>query len=136
MKTKHAKPLPAAPSATLLSNTQSAIEQRLGPIEYRAPGDLTPYEGNPRKHPEKQLVQLMASIEHLGFAYPLLVDVHGVVITGHARLEAAMRLGMTEVPVLVAEHWTKRYCQTNQNLVRLDADRPESRSRRRASART
>jgi DNA modification methylase len=107
MKTKHAKPFPEGPSATLLSNTQSAIEQRLGPIEYRAPGDLTPYEGNPRKHPEKQLVQLMASIEHFGFAYPLLVDVHGVVITGHARLEAAMRLGMTELPVLVAEHWTK-----------------------------
>jgi hypothetical protein len=52
MKTKHAKPSPEGPSATLLSNTQSAIEQRLGPIEYRAPGDLTPYEGNPRKHPE------------------------------------------------------------------------------------
>jgi DNA modification methylase len=97
----------AAASAALLSNTQSAIERRLGPIEYRKPGDLTPYDGNPRKHPEKQLVQLMASIEHFGFAYPLLVDVHGVVITGHARLEAAIRLGMTEVPVLVAEHWSK-----------------------------
>jgi DNA modification methylase len=107
MNTKRTKSSAADASATLLSNTQSAIERRLGPIEYRKPGDLTPYEGNPRKHPEKQLVQLVASIDHFGFAYPLLIDVHGVVITGHARLEAAVRLGMTEVPVLVAEHWTR-----------------------------
>ncbi len=107
MTTKLPKSSAPDPSSRLLSNTQRAIEQRLGPIDYRSPGDLTPYEGNPRKHPEKQIVQLMASIEQFGFAYPLLVDVHGVVITGHARLEAAIRLAMKEVPVLAAEHWTK-----------------------------
>ena len=83
-----------------------AIDQRLGEISYRPPGTLTAYANNPRKHPEKQLVRLMASIEEFGFALPVLVDVEGTIITGEARVEAAKRLAMPQVPVLVAEHWS------------------------------
>ena len=88
-------------------NAPSPLEQRFGPVEYRALTAITAYADNPRKHPEKQLVQLAASISTFGFVMPILVDVGGVVIAGHARLAAAQRLDMREVPVLVAEHWSK-----------------------------
>ncbi|QNE33032.1 DNA methylase N-4 [Sphingomonas sp. NBWT7] len=84
----------------------AVLEQRLGPISYRPLAEIQAYAGNPRKHPEKQIVQLMASMRHFGFALPLLVDVHGVLICGHARLEAARRLRTNDVPVLVAAHWS------------------------------
>jgi DNA modification methylase len=94
-------------SKPVIPNSLSAINRRLGPIEYRAPGALTPYAANPRKHPEKQIVKLMASIWEFGFALPVLVDESGAIIAGEARVEAAKRLGMAEVPVLVAAHWSR-----------------------------
>lgn len=85
----------------------SALQRRLGPIEYRPIGSLAAYEKNPRRHPEKQIVKLMASMREFGFALPVLVDADGTIIAGHARIEAARRLGIAEVPVLVAADWSK-----------------------------
>ncbi len=48
----------------------------------------------------------MASINQFGFALPVLVDGHGTIIAGQARVEAASRLGLAEIPVLVADKWT------------------------------
>lgn len=90
-----------------LRNQLAAIEQRLGPIEYHPIADLKPYEGNPRKHPEKQIVALMASVNEFGLVMPILIDAFGVIIAGEAKFEAARRLGMTEVPTLVATHFSK-----------------------------
>lgn len=92
--------------ASLLPNELAALEQRLGPIEYRPTAALTAYKNNPRKHPEKQLVKLAASISEFGFAMPVLIDEENTIIAGEARVEAARRLGMTEVPVIVAHHWS------------------------------
>lgn len=86
------------PCANALRN----ITGRLGELEYRPPAALTAYENNPRKHPEKQFVKLMASIREFGFALPVLIDEAGVIIAGHARVEAAKRLALAEVPVIVA----------------------------------
>lgn len=91
--------------STAGTNRPDPLKARLG-IEYRSPASLTPYEGNPRKHPERKIVQLMASIGGVGMPIPILIDEGAVVIAGHARLEAAKRLGMTEVPVIVASHWS------------------------------
>jgi len=85
----------------------SALERRLGPIEYRPTTSLTAYEKNPRRHPEKQIIKLMASISEFGLALPVLVDGERTIIAGHARIEAARRLGVGEVPVLVARDWSK-----------------------------
>jgi ParB-like chromosome segregation protein Spo0J len=85
----------------------SVISRRLGPIEYQPIASLTAYEKNPRRHPEKQLVKLMASISEFGFALPVLVDVDRTIIAGHARVEAARRLQIGEVPTLVAADWSK-----------------------------
>jgi DNA modification methylase len=67
---------------------------------------LAPYAKNPRKHPEKQLVHLVASIEKFGLAIPVLADEHGNIIAGEARVIAARRLGMDSVPVIVAHNWS------------------------------
>jgi len=89
-----------------LGNACAALERKLGPILHRPTANVRPYEAHARKHPEKQIVQLMASMTEFGFAMPLLVDEGGVLIVGHARLEAAVRLGIPEVPVIVADHWS------------------------------
>ena len=88
------------------SNQLDALQRKLGVIGYVPADSLTPYEGNPRKHPEKQIVKLMASIREFGVAMPILIDANNVVIAGHAVLEAAKRLGIKNVPVLVADQWS------------------------------
>ena len=78
--------------------------KRLGPITYRRPDDLAAYKRNARKHPERQLVALAASIQQFGFNVPVLIDGTGEIIAGHARVEAAKRLGLSEVPTISATH--------------------------------
>jgi len=58
------------------------------------------YEKNAKKHPEKQVEQVAASIKEFGFNQPIVVDKKNVVIVGHGRLKAARLLGLKEVPVL------------------------------------
>jgi len=82
------------------------IDHRLGEIHYRPPGSLKPYANNPRKHSEKQMVKLMASISQFGFYIPAVIDDEGTIIIGEARIEAAKRLGLPEVPVLIEEKLT------------------------------
>jgi predicted protein tyrosine phosphatase len=62
---------------------------------------LRGYERNARTHPEEQIAQLMGLISTFGFLVPLIVDEHDTIIAGHGRLEAAKRLGLARVPVVV-----------------------------------
>ena len=104
-------------------NLSAALEHRLGEIAYWPLDRLTPYVGNPRLHPERQLVALTASMREFGIALPFLADEHGVLICGHARLEAARRLGIEQVPVLVARFWSaqqvKSYRLADNRLAQL-----------------
>lgn len=93
-------------SEAALANDLAPLDQRLGPIDYRPIDELPSYANNPRKHPEKQLVQLAASIAQFGFVMPILVDESGTIIAGEARVIAARRLGMETVPVIVAQYWS------------------------------
>ena len=61
--------------------------------------NLKPFPGNPRRHPEAQIARLMRSIKQV-WTNPILVDETGTILAGHGRLEAAKRLGRTEVPTL------------------------------------
>jgi DNA modification methylase len=63
-----------------------------------------PYVRNARTHSPEQIAQVAASIIEFGWTNPILVGVDRVVIAGHARLLAARKLGMTEVPVIVLGH--------------------------------
>ncbi|WP_238564931.1 site-specific DNA-methyltransferase [Sphingobium bisphenolivorans] len=97
----HRKRTRAAKPASL-----SNIERSLGPIVHLPISQLKAYAGNPRRHPEKQFVKIMASIAEFGFTIPVLVDPDHVIIAGEARVEAARRLGFTSLPVLVAADWS------------------------------
>ena len=61
--------------------------------------DLLPYANNAREHTDEQVAQVAASIKEFGWTNPLIVH-NGTVVAGHARLAAARKLGMEEVPVI------------------------------------
>lgn len=70
-------------------------------ILYQRPDTLKPSPNNARTHSKSQLKQVADSIRAFGFANPILVDEHNVVIAGHGRLLAAKDLALTEVPTIV-----------------------------------
>lgn len=65
--------------------------------------DIQPYEKNPRIN-DHAVDPLVISIQQYGFLVPIVVDKDGVIITGHTRYQAAIKLGLEEVPVIYAEH--------------------------------
>jgi DNA modification methylase len=68
--------------------------------------DLIPYAKNARTHSAEQIEQLASSIKEWGWTTPILIDEAGTIIAGHGRVMAAQSLGITDVPVMVAEGWT------------------------------
>jgi DNA modification methylase len=68
---------------------------------------LIPYARNSRTHSDAQVAQVAASIIEFGWTNPVLVAADGVIIAGHARLLAARKLKMVEVPVIVLGHLTE-----------------------------
>lgn len=76
-------------------------------IERRKIETLIPYARNSRTHSDAQVAQIAASIKEWGFTNPILVDDSGQIIAGHGRVMAARKLGMSELPVMVASGWTE-----------------------------
>ena len=75
-------------------------------IVYKKVDDLVPYENNPRNNDEA--VDYVAnSIKEFGFKVPVVVDKDNVVVAGHTRLKACEKLGITEVPCIVADDLTE-----------------------------
>jgi DNA modification methylase len=68
---------------------------------------LLPYIRNARTHSDEQVAQVAASIREFGWTNPIIVGGDGVIIAGHARLAAARKLRMSEVPVIVLDHLTE-----------------------------
>jgi len=68
---------------------------------------LIPFARNARTHSDEQVAQIAASIAEFGWTNPILSGADGIVIAGHARLLAARKLHMTEVPVIVLDHLTE-----------------------------
>ncbi len=75
-------------------------------IEWRKVADLIPYARNARDHTEDQIAQLAGSMREFGFTNPILIARDNTIIAGHARLRAARKLGMVEVPVIVLDGLT------------------------------
>ena len=85
---------------------------------------LLPYIRNARTHTDQQVAQVAASIREFGWTNPILVAADGTIIAGHARLAAARKLKMTEVPVIVLDHLTeaqRRALVLADNRLALDA---------------
>lgn len=67
--------------------------------------DLKPYEKNPRKNDEA-VKYVAESIKQFGFKVPIVIDKDLVIVAGHTRLKAAKKLGISEVPCIVADDLT------------------------------
>src|SRR6185295_1105307 len=68
---------------------------------------LVPYARNARTHSEAQVEQIAASIREWGWTNPVLVAEDGTIIAGHGRVLGARKLGIKEVPVMVAGGWSE-----------------------------
>lgn len=75
-------------------------------IEYLNIGDLKPYENNPRKN-EEAVKYVANSIKEFGFKVPIVIDKDNVIVAGHTRYKAAKKLGLEEVPCIIAEDLTE-----------------------------
>jgi hypothetical protein len=73
-------------------------------IEWVDPTSLAVLGQNPRSHPAKQRRALRNSISRLGFLVPILIDGRNRIIAGHARAQAAIELGMSEIPAIRVSH--------------------------------
>lgn len=78
------------------------MQVKLVPVE-----KIIPYASNPRKNEGVPVAKVKASLKEYGWRQPIVVDTEGVIIVGHTRYQAALELGMTEVPVHVAEGLSK-----------------------------
>src|SRR5919112_1420809 len=76
-------------------------------VERWALSRLVAYSRNARTHSEAQVAEIAASIREWGWTNPVLVDEEGTIIAGHGRVLAAERLGLAEVPVMVARGWSE-----------------------------
>ena len=74
-------------------------------IVYKETKDLIPYANNPRLN-DNAVDAVAASIKEFGFKVPIVVDRENVIINGHTRLKAAHKLGLKQVPCIVADDLT------------------------------
>ena len=76
-------------------------------IVYLSPHDLTPYEGNARKHGDTDVEQIKESIRVDGFNDPIGIwGDDNLIVEGHGRQLAAIQLGMKSVPCIRLDHLT------------------------------
>lgn len=75
-------------------------------IIYKGLEEIHPYANNPRNNDDA--VEAVAnSIKEFGFKVPIIIDKNGEIIAGHTRYKASMRLGLTEVPCIIADDLTE-----------------------------
>lgn len=74
-------------------------------IVYKAIDELKPYKRNPRNN-DGAVDAVAASIKEFGFKVPIVIDTDGEIIAGHTRLKAAQKLGLAEVPCIIADDLT------------------------------
>ena len=74
-------------------------------IEWMPIGSVKPYDRNPRRN-DDAVDAVANSIAEFGFKNPIIVDSDMVIIAGHTRLKAARKLGLKEVPVVIASDLT------------------------------
>ena len=64
------------------------------------------YEKNPRKN-DDAVEGVANSIKEFGFKVPIIIDKNNVIVAGHTRYKASQKLGLIEVPCIVADDLTE-----------------------------
>jgi len=79
---------------------------RTAKIEIFPIEELMPHPKNSRVHEPWQIAKVAASIKEMGFTNPCLVKEDGTILAGHCRVQAALKLELTEIPCIVLKHLT------------------------------
>ena len=82
---------------------------------------LIEYARNPRKN-DAVVDQMAGAIREFGFRIPIVAKSDGSVVDGHLRLKAARKLGLTEVPVALADELTDAQIKAFRLLVNRSAN--------------
>lgn len=104
-------------------------------IEMRSVKEIKPYANNPRLNDEA-VGAVAASIRDFGFLVPIVLK-DGVIVAGHTRYKAALRLGLQEVPTVsaddlseeqanafrLADNKTGEFSEWNLDLLRSEAEK-------------
>ena len=77
-------------------------------IIYKKTSELKKYKNNPRKN-ELAVEKVAESIKEFGFRNPILIDKDNEIVCGHTRYDAAKKLGIKEVPCIIADDLTESY---------------------------
>jgi len=85
---------------------------------------LIDYARNPRKN-DHAVDRVAAAIREFGFRVPIIAKSDGLVVDGHLRLKAARKLGLAEVPVVLADDLTDAQVKAFRISVNRMADLAE-----------
>lgn len=99
-------------------------EIELPKIEIWSIDQIRPYPKNAKIHSEEQVATLAELIDKNGWTQPIVVDRDGVIIVGHGRRLAAIKLGRLKVPVVCRRDLTP----AQANALRLADNRVVSTS--------
>src|SRR5699024_9563372 len=69
---------------------------------YKKIEEILLYENNPRNNDEA-VDAVAESIQEFGFKIPIVISGDNVIVAGHTRIKAAKKLGMEEVPCIIAD---------------------------------
>ncbi|NRT34024.1 DNA modification methylase [Clostridium beijerinckii] len=69
--------------------------------------EINQYENNPRNN-DAAVDKVAESIKEFGFKVPIIVDKDNIIIAGHTRYKAAVKLGLEIVPVIKADDLTEQ----------------------------
>jgi DNA modification methylase len=89
-------------------------------IEHWFVSRLQAYSRNPRKN-DHAVDRMAASINEFGFKVPILALSTGEVVDGHLRLKGALKVGLTEVPVILCDEWSEAQVKAFRLLVNRSA---------------
>ena len=68
--------------------------------------EIIPYVNNPRKN-DNAVDKVASSIKNFGWKVPIVIDNNNEIVAGHTRYKAAKKLGIKEIPCVVADDLTK-----------------------------
>ena len=93
-------------------------------MTHKPVAELIPDPRNARTHSQSQIRQIANSITEFGFTNPILIDETNRIIAGHGRMQAATRLGLESVPVIIVSDLSdpqKRALALADNKIALNA---------------
>lgn len=76
-------------------------------IIYKKINEIKPYDKNPRKN-DDAVDYVANSIREFGFNVPVVIDKKNVIVAGHTRYKAAKKLGIEDIPCIIASDLTAK----------------------------